>query len=346
MFLSYSRKDGAFTRRLADALAARGYAPDYDQSAYDPANIDSGISAEDEWWQRLQAMIAAADVIVFIVSPDSAASKVCDEEIAYARSLGKRLIPIMRRPIDFAKAPPRLSALNVKIDCVDDGEGAFAAALDQLCAALDRDVAWHRESRRLTELAWKWDLEGRPAGRHMSPADITATERLLERRPRNADPPPPVLTDFLEASRARLAEEMRRLRRTTGRAFVKPALLSLEEGARDDALRLAATGAILARDIDFDPDLETQLWGPAARAISENRTLAVLQGHTDKVRSASFSPDGRRIVTASGDPLASGKTDNTARVWDAASGAEIAVLKGEIRGKADTESEASRTAVR
>ena len=36
--------------------------------------------------------------------------------------------------------------------------------------------------------------------------------------------------------------------------------------------------------------------------------------------SAAFSGDGKRVVTAS--------DDNTARIWDAESGKEIAVLKG------------------
>ena len=209
VFLSYSRKDADFTHRLAEALGARGYAPNYDQSARDPANVESGIAAEDEWWQRLKEMIAAADAMVFIVSPDSAASKVCNEEIAYARDLGKRIIPIQRRPIDFATAPPRLSALNVKIEFIDDGEAAFAAALHQLCSALDLNVAWHRESRRLTELALKWEVEGRPADRVMSPADIRAAAQLLERRPGNADSPPLILFDFLDASRARMAAHER-----------------------------------------------------------------------------------------------------------------------------------------
>jgi TIR domain len=156
IFLSYSRKDGAFTHRLADALAVRGYVPDFDQANYDPDNIDSGISAGDEWWQRLRAMIASADAMVFIVSPDSAASKACDEEIAYARDLGKRVIPVLRRPIDFLKAPPRLTALNIKIQFLEEAAPAFDVSLTELCVALDTDVDWFRESRRLTGLAIRW----------------------------------------------------------------------------------------------------------------------------------------------------------------------------------------------
>ena len=48
--------------------------------------------------------------------------------------------------------------------------------------------------------------------------------------------------------------------------------------------------------------------------------LLTLKGHTGAVTSASFSPDGSRIVTASG--------DKTAKVWDARTGAEVLTLKG------------------
>jgi WD40 repeat protein len=47
---------------------------------------------------------------------------------------------------------------------------------------------------------------------------------------------------------------------------------------------------------------------------------AVLIGHDHSVRSVSFSPDGTRIV--------SGSFDNTVRVWDAQSGAELLRLRG------------------
>jgi WD40 repeat protein len=48
--------------------------------------------------------------------------------------------------------------------------------------------------------------------------------------------------------------------------------------------------------------------------------VLTLKGHTGEVRSASFSPDGSRLVTAS--------HDMTAKVWDTTTGAEVLTLKG------------------
>jgi formylglycine-generating enzyme required for sulfatase activity len=203
VFLSYSRKDSAFTRRLADALAARGYDPDFDQANYGVGNVDSGISAQDEWWQRLQAIIASTDVMVFIVSPDSAASKVCDEEIAYARGLGKRIIPILRRPINFLKAPPRLTALNIKIQFLEEEDPAFDHSLDELCVALDVDVDWYRESRRLTGLAVRWDQQGRPDDLLLTTGDMRAIGNLFENRPSSAPSPWPILAELRDKSQAK-----------------------------------------------------------------------------------------------------------------------------------------------
>ncbi|MGO8931973.1 MAG: protein kinase domain-containing protein, partial [Limisphaerales bacterium] len=48
--------------------------------------------------------------------------------------------------------------------------------------------------------------------------------------------------------------------------------------------------------------------------------LKTLRGHLDAVKSVAFSPDGQRIVT--------GSDDQTAKVWDMASGTNLLTLKG------------------
>jgi WD40 repeat protein len=55
-------------------------------------------------------------------------------------------------------------------------------------------------------------------------------------------------------------------------------------------------------------------------AVLNLRERKVLSGHYGAVRSAAFSPDGARVVTAS--------DDRTARVWDSVTGEAIAVLSG------------------
>jgi WD40 repeat protein len=60
--------------------------------------------------------------------------------------------------------------------------------------------------------------------------------------------------------------------------------------------------------------------GGNVTGFSDMHAVAVLRGHEGRVNTAAFSPDGPRVVTASG--------DRTARIWDAASGKEIAVLRG------------------
>ena len=124
----------------------------------------------------------------------------------------------------------------------------------------------------------------------MRPADIKAAERLLERRPGNAEPPPALLGDYLDASRARIEEETRRLRRTIiGRAFVKPARQALIDNTGENALRQVAAGALLADDLDFN--LVPELWSPLPQAILQSRVRAVLKGHEGLVSSAAFSPE-------------------------------------------------------
>jgi hypothetical protein len=80
----------AFVDRLEAALKARGFEPQIDRAE---------IYAFEDWWKRIEALIARADTVVFVLSPDAVTSEVALKEIAYAASLNKRFAPIVCRRV-------------------------------------------------------------------------------------------------------------------------------------------------------------------------------------------------------------------------------------------------------
>src|ERR1022692_461067 len=103
VFVSYSRKDMAFAQMMVAALGERGF-----DAFLDKTDIAPG----EPWKERLAALIATADTVVFSVSPDSVASTICAWELEESTRLGKRIIPVVARRIADADAPPALGRLN------------------------------------------------------------------------------------------------------------------------------------------------------------------------------------------------------------------------------------------
>jgi len=316
VFISYSRKDLNFVERLYKSLREKGYDCNYDKAEHD--DINSGLSEEDEWWDRLKVHITECDVMIFIVSPASAASKVCDEEIAYAKALSKRVIPILLMPVDFNKVPPRLGALNVKLSFLGDNENEYNAQFNKLCLVLDKDIIWHREIRRYLEAAVRWNNEEKPESLLLRPDQLRIGLELTSRRPVNVEEPPDLLFDFFRSSQEFEDGLEKKRRRLMGAAYVIPAREALKNEHYDYALRLMAAGCIAADDFDFA--LVPELWHSAARAIFEIRLISRLYGHSDGVMSVALSENGNIVAT--------GSQDNTIRIWNSRKGHCIDILEG------------------
>jgi WD40 repeat protein len=312
VFISYSRADSAFAAKLRENLIENNIDAYLDQ--YD-------IAPGEPWQERLSGLITRADTVVFCLSPHFIQSEICDWEVNEAERLGKRLIPVVANVPRNEDVPQRLKRLNY-IFMRDEIE--YSSGLAGLIDGINTDVAWVREHSRLVELAQHWMDGDREEGLLLSYANLTALSKLLSDRPRTAPDPTISLLEFRDASQAKLDADRDRQRRIIGRGFVKPSEQAFRTGNIDHALRVAAAGAVLSEDVDFDRELDTHLSSPAYKAIFHNRTFAVLRGHKGKVTAAAFSPHSNRIATAS--------LDATGRVWDACSGAEIAVLLGHKMG--------------
>ena len=312
VFISYSRLDEEFVARLAQELSARGFDVSYDRSKEAKSDPDKKLTAQGEWWSQLQTMIAVADVMVLVVTPHSAASPVCADEIAYAKHCGKRIIAIQRAAIDFKKAPEELGRLNVQLEFTRDDPETFSSATASLSNEINTDIAWHRELTRLSRRAGQWEANNRPEGDLLRQEAIDNAESLLSKRPRSAPDDFPALRAFLEASQKREADDRRRLLTIIGRAYVKPARRALDDELFETALRYAGAGALLGEDISmsFVPERDTE--GRLRLAAFLDRTRRVMRVSGRKFDHVTFDAGGERVAASSG--------GRDVHVWDLKTG--------------------------
>jgi len=103
------------------------------------AHIDrEDIQQGEAWWERLQQLITESDAIMFVLSPASIASPICQQEVAFAESLNKRLVPVVAKELGALRPPPALERLNYIFFIPKPRAGArgdFNRALKELIAA-------------------------------------------------------------------------------------------------------------------------------------------------------------------------------------------------------------------
>jgi hypothetical protein len=190
VFISYSRKDTDFANRIEAALKACGFEVFIDRHE---------ITALEEWWKRIETLIAQADTIVFVLSPDSLASKYAQKEISFATSLNKRFAPIVYRRVDGQLVPEALAKINY---IFFDDEAKFEASADRLARALRIDITWVRLHTEFGGAARQWFVANRPNGLLLRSPLLEEAERWIAARPEGAPAPTEETRTFIEQSRA------------------------------------------------------------------------------------------------------------------------------------------------
>jgi tetratricopeptide (TPR) repeat protein len=189
VFISYSRRNMAFVDRLEGALKERGFEPLIDREE---------IYAFEDWWKRIQSLIATSDTVVFVLSPESVASEVCAKEVGHASTLNKRFAPIVVQRIDDKLVPEALARLNF---IFFDDETKFADSVERLCEALATDIDWIRKHTEYGETARQWAGAGRPGGLLLRSPALEDAERWISARPANAPTPTEETQTFIAESR-------------------------------------------------------------------------------------------------------------------------------------------------
>jgi WD40 repeat protein len=280
-FISYSRKDVRLAERLLSDLESSGV------NAYlDRHDIAPG----EAWRDRLGHLIAASDAVVFVISPDSAASDICRWEVAQAHSLGKRLLPLVGRDPSSQPVPDLLSARNW-IFCRTDAE--YTVALAQLSAAILQDIDAVREQTRLSQLAHGWASKSRLAAELLRGDALVAAERWQQVAHGQGILVGERLVEFIRTSREAFdADEAARTK-----------LVSSAFRAQSDYLGVRSAELLAAGDpvsslclaIESAPDRGARLEESRARPFTHRSLVALSEARRHFTTFAFLPPDHRNV---------------------------------------------------
>ena len=249
IFISYSRKDGDFVRRLHEALGAQDHQTWVDWE---------GIAPTAEWMKEITAAIDATSAFAFVMTPSSLASSVCAQELEHATAQKKRLIPILRQDIEGTSSPESLAKLNwIFFRDSDD----FDKSVQTLISAIDTDLDWVHAHSRLLVRAREWDSKRRENSLALRGEDLKAAEQWLTLGPTRQPAPTELQTIYILESRKMATKRRYRLLSATILGLMAVVILAAttylgrREASRQQTLALA--GRLTA-----DADLAREQTGP------------------------------------------------------------------------------------
>jgi WD40 repeat protein len=200
VFISYSRKDTLFVQRLASSLEGAG------KTSW----IDTERIADAEVFpEAIRSAIETADAFLFVITPASLASSYCDQEITYARTLEKRIVPVMHIAVPDEDLHSEIRHRNwIPFSQNDD----FDASLDRVVRALDTDLELRKEHTRWLIKSKEWDSESRERSFLLHGSELRAAEDWLTQSSHGTDPAPTALqVEYVAASRKANANRSRRV---------------------------------------------------------------------------------------------------------------------------------------
>jgi WD40 repeat protein len=189
VFISYLIKDADFANRLHESL--KGLNRDI--------WIDwRSIPVGSQWKGEILAGIEEADNFVFILSPDSVASSMCNEEIAHAAACNKRIFTVLYKPVAKERMPPLLGPIH----WIPYHTVGFDQAFQLLIGAIDTDLSLVKMHTRLLNRAKEWERENMDGSFLLRGSDLRQAEQWADQGGDNdKSRPTPLHRQYISASR-------------------------------------------------------------------------------------------------------------------------------------------------
>lgn len=321
VFISYSRRDIEFVRKLQAGLAA------HERTSW----VDwEGIPPSAKWMDTLRAAIESSQAFVFVISPHSVASEVCRAELDHAESANKRIVPVVAERVDPSEVPRAATERNWLFF---DAGADFDESLAELIHTLDTDPDWLRLHTRLLMRAVEWDSNSRDPSFSLRGRDLATAENWLTSNEPRKDPQPTQLhTEYIVASRAAATRGQRRRIVALGTALVISSVLAVlaflqfrraEDEARVAQSRERASSSTFTRETN--PDLALALAIEAVQTTETPEAVLALREAIEATHVRLELEHGGTAVSAtavnpSGDVAATGDDEGTVTLWDLSTG--------------------------
>ena len=336
VFISYSRKNKSFVQKLFDAFEKEGK----------KAWVDwEGIPHGSEWWREIEVGIESSDSFIFVISPDSIASEICERELIHALESNKRLVPILYQDVK-GEIPPDLAKLDwIFFRDSDDFDKAFAALLE----TLNTDLEHVRAHTRLLTRAIEWENRNNDHSLLLRGNDLNEAQQWLMDASEKQPAPTSLQMSYITQGAQRQAKNQKRRLFIIGAGLVisialaifanqqrlfaiqqrnQATLSNIESLASLSGAQLASHDELLSllsavksarkfldaenlsRKATFQEKISTlrkKVGDILHETIYTTQERNRLEFHKDKVQSIKFSADGQFIV--------SGSSDHEVNVW-------------------------------
>ena len=190
VFLSAAATDRVIKQKIGLSLMREGFTLWTNQT-----DIQTGTAFQTE----INKGIEGADTLVYLISADALRSPYCQQELEYALTYNKRIIPLLVEAIDLKLIPNRL--LKLQFIDLTGSESKYNDGIDKLIKVLKSDAFYYETHKRLLVKALKWQRQNHNPSILSRSYNLQHFADWLKLAQRRQDYPPlPLQKEFVAAS--------------------------------------------------------------------------------------------------------------------------------------------------